>query len=137
MVKLVFCIRRLPALSREEFQRYWRETHGPLVRRHARVLRIRRYVQSHTLEHPMNAALAESRGAPDAFDGVAELWWDSLDDLAYRLDVVPAAWSGPRRSGEPPLAPKLIINRTPDRPEGAPPPTRGKADAAMGGGSSS
>jgi uncharacterized protein (TIGR02118 family) len=82
MVKLVFCCRRLPHLSRAEFQRYWRETHGPLVRGHAGVLRIRRYVQSHTLEHPMNAALAESRGAPDAFDGVAELWWDSLDDLA-------------------------------------------------------
>jgi hypothetical protein len=47
--------------------------------------------------------------------------------LAYRLDVVPAAWSGPRRSGEPPMAPQLVINRTPDRPEGAPPPTRGKA----------
>ena len=58
-------------------------------------------------------------------------------ELAYRLDVVPAAWSGPRRSGEPPMAPKLVINRTPDRPEGAPPPTRGKADAAMGGGGTS
>jgi uncharacterized protein (TIGR02118 family) len=82
MVKLVFCCRRLPRLSRAEFQRYWRETHGPLVRRHATVLRIRRYVQSHTLDHPVNAALAESRGAPDEFDGIAELWWDGLDDLA-------------------------------------------------------
>jgi uncharacterized protein (TIGR02118 family) len=82
MVKLVFCCRRLPQLSRAEFQRYWRETHGPLVRRHATVLRIRRYVQSHTLDHPVNAALAESRGAPDEFDGIAELWWDGLDDLA-------------------------------------------------------
>ena len=26
--------------------------------------------------------LAQSRGGPAAFDGVAELWWDSLDDLA-------------------------------------------------------
>ncbi|MGH7820684.1 MAG: EthD domain-containing protein [Candidatus Binatia bacterium] len=34
MVKLVFCLRRLPHLSRAEFQRYWRETHGPLVRKH-------------------------------------------------------------------------------------------------------
>jgi uncharacterized protein (TIGR02118 family) len=82
MVKLVFCCRRLPQLSRAQFQRYWRETHGPLVRRHATVLRIRRYVQSHTLDHPVNAALAESRGAPDEFDGIAELWWDGLDDLA-------------------------------------------------------
>ena len=82
MVKLVFCCRRLPQLSRAEFQRYWRETHGPLVRRHAAVLRIRRYVQSHTLDHTLNAALAESRGAPEEFDGVAELWWDGADDLA-------------------------------------------------------
>jgi len=52
--------------------------------------------------------------------------------LAYALDVVPAAWSGPRRSGEPPIAPRLVINRTPERPEGAPPPMRGQADAALG-----
>jgi uncharacterized protein (TIGR02118 family) len=82
MVKLVFCCRRLARLSRAEFQRYWRETHGPLVRSHAAVLRIRRYVQTHTLDHALNAALAESRGAPEEFDGIAELWWDSLDDLA-------------------------------------------------------
>ena len=81
MVKLVFCARRLPRLSREEFQRYWRETHGPLVRRHASVLRIRRYVQVHTLDTPMNAALRASRGGPEEFDGVAELWWDALEDL--------------------------------------------------------
>jgi len=81
MVKLVFCARRLPRLSREEFQRYWRETHGPLVRRHAPVLRIRRYVQVHTLDTPMNAALRASRGGPEEFDGVAELWWDALEDL--------------------------------------------------------
>jgi uncharacterized protein (TIGR02118 family) len=81
MVKLVFCARRLAHLSREEFQRYWRETHGPLVRRHAPVLRIRRYVQVHTLDTPMNAALRASRGGPEEFDGVAELWWDGLEDL--------------------------------------------------------
>jgi hypothetical protein len=57
--------------------------------------------------------------------------------LAYAIDAVPAAWSGPRRSGEPPMAPRLISNRTPERPEGAPPPTRGKADAARGEGSPS
>jgi uncharacterized protein (TIGR02118 family) len=81
MVKLVFCVRRLPHLSREAFQRYWRETHGPLVRRHAGALRIRRYVQTHTLDHPLNETLREGRGAPEAYDGAAELWWDSLDDI--------------------------------------------------------
>jgi uncharacterized protein (TIGR02118 family) len=86
MMKLVFCVRRLPHLSREEFQHYWRETHGPLVRRHATTLRIRRYVQVHTLEHQLNAILRETRGAPDPYDGIAELWWDSPDDLLIAVD---------------------------------------------------
>jgi hypothetical protein len=58
-------------------------------------------------------------------------WRVNYEPIAYRLahalDLVPAAWSGPRRSGEPPVAPRLIINRTPDRPQGAPVPSRGKA----------
>ena len=82
MIKLVFCLRRLPHLTREEFQRHWHERHAPLVRAHAAALGIRRYVQTHTLEHPVNAALRASRGGPDAFDGVAELWWDSAEALA-------------------------------------------------------
>jgi uncharacterized protein (TIGR02118 family) len=85
MLKLVFCLRRLPHLSRAEFQRYWRETHGPLVRQHADALRIRRYLQVHTLDHPLNAGLQASRGSSEPFDGVAELWWDSADDLAAVL----------------------------------------------------
>jgi hypothetical protein len=33
--------------------------------------------------------------------------------LAYRLDAVPAPWTGPRRSGEPPMAPVRPPNRQP------------------------
>ena len=82
MVKLVFCLTRLPYLSREEFQRYWRERHGPLVRESAKALGIRRYVQVHTLDTPVNEALRRGRGGPPAYDGVAELWFDSLEALA-------------------------------------------------------
>jgi uncharacterized protein (TIGR02118 family) len=81
MIKFIYCLRRLPHLSREEFQRYWRETHGPLVRGHAGSLRIRRYVQVHTLDSPINDALRESKGTLEPYDGVAELWWDSAEDL--------------------------------------------------------
>ncbi len=88
MVKLTFCLRRLPRLSLEEFQQYWLETHGPLVRRHAQALGIRRYVQLHSVDHPLNAVLRETRGAPEGFDGVAELWWDSLEDL-MKLGATP------------------------------------------------
>lgn len=86
MVKLVFCLRRLPHLSRAEFQRYWRETHGPLVRERAGALRIRRYVQVHTAaDDDLHAALRASRGGPDPYDGVAEVYWESRQDLEEAL----------------------------------------------------
>jgi uncharacterized protein (TIGR02118 family) len=81
MVKLVFCLRRLPHLSRDDFQRYWREQHAPLVARHADALRVRRYVQLHTRTDDVNAALRASRGGPEEYDGIAELWWRDRDDL--------------------------------------------------------
>ena len=85
MIKLVYCVRRLSQLSQEEFQRYWLNTHGPLVRSHAEALRLRRYIQLHTLESPINDALRQSRGGLEPYDGVAELWWESADDLAAAL----------------------------------------------------
>jgi len=50
MIKLVFCLRRRDDLSPAEFYSSWRERHAPLVLRHAPVLRIARYVQSHTID---------------------------------------------------------------------------------------
>lgn len=85
MVKLVFPLRRLPGLTRAEFQQYWYDIHAPLVRRHATVLRIRRYVQLHTLDDPLNAVLRESRGAGEPYDGVAELWWESRAEMETAL----------------------------------------------------
>lgn len=82
MLKLVFCLRRQPHLSPEEFQRYWRDEHGPLVRNHAAALGIRQYIQVETLDSPINAAIARPRNAPEPYDGVAELWWDDAEALA-------------------------------------------------------
>ena len=81
MIKLVFVIRRREDLSSEEFHRYWLEEHGPLARRLLESLGARRYVQTHTLGTDLNAALAGSRGTAEAYDGLAEVWWDSLDAL--------------------------------------------------------
>lgn len=85
MLKLVYCLHRLPHLSREEFQRYWRETHGPMVRERAQALRVRRYVQVHTESDPVNEALRGGRGGPEPYDGVAELWWEGREDLEAAL----------------------------------------------------
>lgn len=81
MIKIVFCLRRRPDLSREEFQTYWRSTHAPLVKAHADALGIRRYVQVHSIDDAISLAVAGSRHSPEPFDGVAELWLDSLDAL--------------------------------------------------------
>jgi uncharacterized protein (TIGR02118 family) len=82
MIKLTFCLVRLPQLSREQFQAYWFETHAPLVASVAETLQIRRYVQLHSLPPEAHAAIRASRQAPEEFDGVAELWFDSLEALA-------------------------------------------------------
>ena len=82
MIKLTFCLRRLPHLSREDFQRYWRDQHAPLVAKHARTLGILRYVQTHTGHDALNVAMQASRGGPEAYDGVPELWFESESAMA-------------------------------------------------------
>jgi hypothetical protein len=87
MIKLTFCLRRKPGLTLAEFQDYWLNRHAPLVARHKDVLRIRRYVQLHTFDFPAHDGIRVLRAgsleaAPAIYDGVAQLWWDSLDDLA-------------------------------------------------------
>jgi uncharacterized protein (TIGR02118 family) len=82
MIKLTFCLVRLPSLSRQQFQEYWYDAHAPLVASVAAALQIRRYVQTHSLPPEASAGIRASRDAPADFDGVAELWWDSLEAMA-------------------------------------------------------
>jgi uncharacterized protein (TIGR02118 family) len=82
MIKIVFCLRRLPELSPDEFYRYWLESHGPLVRQHADALRIRRYTQGHTFSDPRFDPAVDARGCRvPPYDGVAEVYWDSIEVL--------------------------------------------------------
>jgi uncharacterized protein (TIGR02118 family) len=83
MIKLTFCLRRAPHLTWQEFSDYWQDVHAPLVRSNAGILGIRRYVQVRTLqiEKLQEGFRGRNGGAPTAFDGVAEVWVDSLDDL--------------------------------------------------------
>lgn len=77
MVKLVYCIRKRADLSVETFRKYWLETHGPLIREFAGMLRATRYVQSHTIEPAINDAIVKMRGMAPPYDGITELWWES------------------------------------------------------------
>lgn len=92
---MVFCLRRLPGTSAEEFSRYWREEHAELFRRYAAVLGVRRYTQSHRVPGAMTEALRSHRGAPDGFDGVAEVWFDDLGSLLAAVSS-----EGGRAAGE-------------------------------------
>lgn len=84
MIKLIFCLNRKQGISRQEFDRRWRDVHGPLVRKYAGALRIKRYVQCATLDDlcPQEQIRASRNAEPTSYDGVAEIWWDSLEDLA-------------------------------------------------------
>lgn len=81
-VKLLFCLRRRADLTRAEFQEYWAGRHGTLGVERAAALGYSQYVQSHTLTIDLNDALQSGRGAPEAYDGVVELTFPSLDAIA-------------------------------------------------------
>ena len=80
MIKLVYVVRRRSDFTPEAFRERWRQ-HGPLVDSVAETIGARRYIQSHTVDTPVNDALAEARGMGEPYDGITEVWWDSLDDL--------------------------------------------------------
>jgi uncharacterized protein (TIGR02118 family) len=74
MVKLTCLVRRRPGMSPEDFHRYWREQHGPLVASTASGSHVIRYVQHHR-------ALSDYDGDDDpGYDGVTEQWFASMDE---------------------------------------------------------
>lgn len=74
-LRLTYLLRRLPERSFEDFQRYWLDHHAPLVRETVGP-RVTRYVQVHALPESEAAAARRREGAPEPYDGVAELWID-------------------------------------------------------------
>ncbi|WP_416896475.1 MAG: EthD domain-containing protein [Minwuia sp.] len=94
MIKITFCLKRKPGLTLKEFHDYWLNHHGPLVRKHQKALRMVRYVQVHAIETALSAGMQKARKAPEGFDGVAELWWESVEELEKSLDDPAAREAG-------------------------------------------
>ena len=86
MIKLVYCITKSAGKSVEEFQNYWLENHGPLVRSVAAELGATKYIQSHTVQPTLNVLLAKSRNCAPSYDGVTEVWWDNVEDFNHALN---------------------------------------------------
>lgn len=81
MIKFVMCITRHPDMSREVFKDYWMNKHGPFFMENADAMGAKKYVQSHTLDTPLNEGLRTSRGMLPEYDGVAEVWFESEQAL--------------------------------------------------------
>lgn len=75
MIKMIFLVHRRPELSRDEFQKRWRETSGPIG---SKIPGLRKYVQHHAVPGP--------DGAEPPYDGFAEMWWNDGDSLQKALD---------------------------------------------------
>ena len=54
---------------------------GPLFKKSADTYRAVRYVQSHTIDSPLNENIKKSRGLSEEYDGIGEIWWQSEDDF--------------------------------------------------------
>lgn len=81
MIKLVMCLHRHPEKTREEFQEYWLKSHGPFFMKNAATMRVKKYVQSHTINTPLNDGFRQSRGMMPEYDGIAEVWFESEEEL--------------------------------------------------------
>ncbi len=85
MIKLVYVVHARDDVTPGEFHRYWLEEHGPLVASLAEDIRARKYVQSHTIDSPLNQALVDSRGMAPIHQGITEVWWENLEELQTAL----------------------------------------------------
>ncbi|MFC1822261.1 EthD family reductase [Thermodesulfobacteriota bacterium] len=80
MIKLLAFLKRKDGITFEEFSNYWKDNHGPLVKK--LLPEAKRYVQNH--------ARKGSEKGEQPFDGVAELWFES--DEAWKKTA--AAFGG-------------------------------------------
>lgn len=81
MIKFVMCLTRNPDMTREEFKDYWMNNHGPFFMSKAEAMGAKKYIQSHTIDTPLNEGLRASRGMLPEYDGVAEVWFESEEAL--------------------------------------------------------
>jgi uncharacterized protein (TIGR02118 family) len=81
MIKFVMCITRHPDMTRDEFKEYWINKHGPFFMANAGAMRAKKYVQSQTVDTPLNEGLRRSRGMQPEYDGIAEVWFESEEEL--------------------------------------------------------
>ena len=76
MIQLVTMLKRKPGTTHDEFLRYWRDVHGPLVRSLPCSRFVRRYEQHASVWPPDGSSRPEPM-----YDGVTIQWFDSAEDF--------------------------------------------------------
>ena len=80
-------------MSWGEVTDHWPMVHATHVQERAEILGIKRYVQVRTLQdRELHGRLqARNGGSPEPFDGIAELWYESLVPGSRREEAAQAA----------------------------------------------
>jgi uncharacterized protein (TIGR02118 family) len=79
MIKTIALAHRKEGLTREEYNKYWLEKHGPLA---ARLMPyVKKYVQNHFIEVP---------GMEFEGDGIVETWYDDIESWQKSLKAIRA-----------------------------------------------
>lgn len=76
MIRLTCLLRRKPGMSSEDFHRYWRDVHGPLIASTQSGSYVLRYEQHHSVD-----AGTDGNG----YDGVTIQWFES--DEAFHASL--------------------------------------------------
>ncbi len=77
MIKSIVVAHRKAGLTREEFNRYWKNEHAPLAAK--LIPGVRRYVQNHLVEIP---------GMEYEGDGIVEMWYDNVESWQESMKYI-------------------------------------------------
>ena len=77
-VKVMYCVRALPEINRQQAQLHWNACHGAVSRQDIEYSVIKKYIQGHAIDSTFVNQLVAERGyeADQSFIGCAEGWID-------------------------------------------------------------
>ncbi len=77
MIKSIALAHKRPDLTQEEFNKYWKEQHGPLAAR--LIPGLRKYIQNHFVMVP---------GREYEGNGIVEMWYDDLESFEKSMEFI-------------------------------------------------
>jgi uncharacterized protein (TIGR02118 family) len=83
MIKISELLVRKAGMSRAEFHDYWKRVHGPLV---MSIPEIRRHVVKYVQSHTQPDWFSFLAGDGPLYDGVAEVWCETVDDAQLMFE---------------------------------------------------